>query len=259
MKWLLLLCCMFGWLALTACLPLVTPLPPLPSNTPGPPSETPTPTIVWFPPTATFTPLPTATLSLTPTLDTRPLYGALLWRDVFDDPAGWTTGRLPAGSLALGKNELSLAANGSQRTFLTSQRQNTILNDFYLEISASPSICRGADEYGLLVRTTSAPSFFRFVLTCDGRGRVDRVLEGQASSPQPLALNGAIPPGAPSSSRLGVWASGKDLRFYANGQYLFSVRDPGILSGGLGVFVRPAGPDAMTVNFSALSVYEVAR
>jgi hypothetical protein len=72
-------------------------------------------------------------------------------------------------------------------------------------------------------------------------------------------MNWAIPPGAPSASRLGVWALGKELHFYANEVYLFSVRDPVLLAGGLGVFVRAAGEEAVTVNFSKLEVYEATE
>lgn len=248
----------FALAGLAACLPLLAPPPPPASATPPPATETPTPTIVWFPPTPTFTPLPTATLSITPTLDTRPRYGGLILEDDFSDPALWTLGRVPAGNMALGVNELSLVVS-KERGYLFSLRQGTSLGDFYAEITASPSICRGADEYGLLLRVSPSLEFFRFGLTCDGRARVDRLLSGLASAPQPPTASGAVPPGGPSVSRLAVWAVGKEMRFYANGEYLFSVRDPSLPSGGLGVFVRAAGEDSVTVNFSDLSVYEVIK
>jgi hypothetical protein len=56
---------------------------------------------------------------------------------------------------------------------------------------------------------------------------------------------------------MGIWALGKEMRFYANGQYLFSVRDSSILSGSLGLYVRAAATDAITVNFSDLVIYRV--
>jgi len=243
-------------LGLVACLPLMDPPPPLPSATPLPPTETSTPTIVWFPPTATHTPLPTVTLSLTPTLDTRPAFGDLIFADDFNDPAQWSLGVIPAGSMALGVDELSLVVS-RPRGYLFSLRQGTSLGDFYAELTASPSICRAADEYGLLLRVSPSLDFFRFGLTCDGQARLDRFLNGAASAPQPPTPSGAVPPGAPSQTRMAVWARGREMRFYANGQYLFSVNDPSLPSGGLGVFARAAGEDMVSVSFSRLEVYEV--
>jgi hypothetical protein len=243
---------------LASCLPVATALPPLPTDTPSPPTASPTGTIVWFPPTSTYTPLPPVTPGITPTLDLSPGYGSLIFSDDFLKPEFWTLGRSGAGSAALGKSELSLVVN-QPRGYLYSLRQETALSDFYLEMTASPSICRGTDEYGLLVRLVSLQDFYRFGLNCRGEARLDRLIGGEASSPFPPEINGAIPPGAPSTSRLGVWALGKEIRFYANGQYLFTVSDPVLRVGGLGVYSRASGDDTMTVNFSDLDVYQATR
>ena len=76
---------------------------------------------------------------------------------------------MSAGSVALGKNELSLGVS-QPPGYLFSLRRGTTLDDFYIEITASPSICRGKDEYGLLLRVSPSSDFFRFGLTCGGRG-----------------------------------------------------------------------------------------
>lgn len=242
---------------LAACLPVTAPMQLVPSTTVLPPSQTPTATTVWFPPTATFTPLPTVTLSITPTLDTRPHFGSLMFQDDFTQPENWTLGKMSAGSIAPGKNELSLGVS-QPPGYLYSLRRNTTLDDFYIEITASPSICRDKDEYGLLLRVSPNSDFFRFGLNCAGEARLDRYLAGEASSPKPPAPNGVVPPGAPSSSRLGVWAVGRDFRFYVNDIFLFSIRDASLPAGGLGIYVRAAGLDAVTVNFSDLKVYQAA-
>ena len=245
-------------LILSACLPASMPLPSTETPPPEPPTVTPTTTPVWFPPTATFTPLPTTTRSITPTIDARPSYGSLIFSDDFQKPELWALGRGPAGSAAFGKGEVSLVVN-QPRGYLYSLRQETTLENFYLEITAAPSICRGGDEYGLLIRLASTQDFFRFGLTCRGEARLDRVLSGQASSPHPAEFSGVVPPGAPSLSRLAVWALGKELRFYANGQFLFSISDNSLPRGGIGVYARAVGDDSVTVNFSELSVYEAER
>lgn len=242
---------------LASCTPLKTP-PPLPTDTPVPPTVTPTSTEVWFPPTPTFTRHPTPVGVTTPTIDIQPAYGEALFVDNFSDPSLWTMTRGPVGSVAIGVNELSIAIS-EPRGYLYSLRQGTQLGDYYAEITASPSICSGEDEYGVLIRVSPAFDFYRFSLTCDGQTRLDKYYNGTASSPQPLIYSSEVPPGAPSMSRLGVWANGIELHFYINDAYQFSVRDPSISSGTLGVFARSSGEGAVTVNFSNLVVYEVGR
>jgi hypothetical protein len=190
-----------------------------------------------------------------PTPDTRAVFGELILKDDFSQPEQWTTGKMSAGSIAFGKNELSLGISQPEG-YLFSLHKDVAVDDFYLELTASPSICRSKDEYGVLFRVTPGLDFFRFGLNCAGEARVDRFLAGSASSPQPPTVYGVIPPGAPSSSRLGIWAYGREIRFYVNGEYLFMIHDQSLPSGGLGVYARAAGPDEMTVNFSDLAVYE---
>ncbi len=226
-----------------------------PTETPLPPTTTPTATIVWFPPTPTITPLATGPGPALPAPDASPVPGELLLDDDFSDPAGWSTGRTGSGGIAYGSDELTLAIN-RPNGYLYSLRQGAKFGDFYLEITANPTICRGDDEYGLLLRVSPGLDFYRFSLTCDGQARVDKLFQGKASSPQGLTPSGAAPRGAPSQSRLAVQAKGKVLSFYINGEYQFSVRDPSLAVGGLGVFARAAGEDAVTVNFSDLQIYQ---
>ena len=244
-----------GMLAV-ACLPVASSSEPPPTDTPSPPTQTPSPTIIWFPPTATLTPLPMASPSISPTLNTQPEYGELIFEDDFSDAAAWMTGNTGSGSISSGKNELTLAVkrpNGYLYSLLTGIRPA----NFYAEVTASPTLCRDGDEYGILLRFTSEADFYRFSLTCNGQVRLDKLYQGKASSPQSLTPSGAVPRGAPSSSRLAVLADGRDLQFYVNDEYQFSVRDPSLTAGNLGVFARAEGDGAVTVNFSDLKVYQV--
>jgi len=243
-------------LGLNSCLTQPTLIPPTPTETISP-SETPTPTIVWFPPTATITPLPRSTLAPASPANILPDFGELIFQDIFDQPDLWQTGEMTAGSVAFGINELSLGVSQPEG-YLVSLRRDTSLSDFYLEVTANPSICRGEDEYGILFRVTPASDFFRFGANCAGEARLDRFLSGSASAPQPPTLSGVIPPGAPSSTRIGIWAAGREIRFYANGEFLFMVRDPSLTVGGLGLYARASGQNAVSVNFSNLSVYQVS-
>ncbi|NJD58010.1 MAG: hypothetical protein FIA98_01245 [Anaerolineae bacterium] len=227
----------------------------LPTDTPIPlPSATFTPTIIWFPPTTTYTPFPTPVI--TPTADLRPKTGQVLLEDDFSDPAAWSLSRTDAGSVALGKNELTIAI-AETNAYLYTLRDEPKFTDFYLEITAETSLCQKLDEYGVLFRLQSSGDYYRFALSCNGQVRLDRLINGQASSPQPWMLSGAVPPGAPATSRLGISAKGSAMSFFVNGEYQFSVQDPLLSSGSLGLFARSTNNMAVTVNFSDLLVYEV--
>lgn len=254
----LLLAWVFLSLSLSACnTTLRTQLSDTPTATPTfSPTLTLTATTVWFPPTATFTPVPT--LGIKPTATQHIESGAALFTDQFDDPSLWLLTRTSTTSIALGKNVLTLALN-QPGGYLFSLRNEPVIGDFYLEITASPSLCRAQDEYGVLLRVSPELDFYRFSLSCDGQTRLDKFFNGKASSPQPWMLSGSVPPGAPSSSRLAVWASGKEMRFFINGELQFTVQDPSLAAGTLGVFVRSAGENAVTVSFSGLIVREVNR
>lgn len=186
----------------------------------------------------------------------RPKVGRTLLEDDFSAQDGWTVSQSQSGSVAYGKDELTIAI-AETNAYLFSIREEPIFTDFYLEITAEPNLCSGLDEYGVLFRVSATIDYYRFSLSCDGQVRLDRVSGGQASSPQPWMLSGAVPPGAPSSSRLGISAIGEEMRFFVNGRYQFSVRDPMLTSGGVGVFARSVNKKAVTVNFSDLVISEV--
>jgi len=156
----------------------------------------------------------------------------------------------------LSKNKLTIAIT-VPKSYLSSVRRQPVFGNFYAEITASPNLCRGADEYGLLIRVASAQDYYRFSVACNGQTRLDRVYRGQASSPQPWIMGSRVPVGSPSTSRLAVWAVGDEMRFFINDEYQFTVHDPLLTSGALGVFARSAGESAETVNFSDLVVRNV--
>ena len=240
-------------IVLTACVPTTSNVP-LYTDTPIPPTATLTPTIVWFPPTATYTPYPTFTAIPLP--DERPGIGEPIFIDDFTDPSVWLLSTSSKGSVAMGKGELTIVVK-EERAYLFSLRQEPVLDDFYAEITANPTLCRELDEYGLLLRVSGEADYYRFSLSCNGQVRLDRIYQGQASALQTWLLSGAVPPGAPSFSRLGAWVVGNEMRFFVNDEFQFGVSDPLILDGKLGVFARSASDMAATVNYSDLKVWEV--
>lgn len=250
----LLITCLLVTGLLAGCAP-PTLIPATPTATLIP-SETPTPTVVWFPPTATKTPVPK--VEPTATLEMRPNVGELIFEDDFSSQGAWLLGQSAKGTVAMGQNELSMVIV-QPKAYLFSTRTEPTFGNFYAEINASPNLCTGLDEYGLLFRTRSIGDFYRYSLSCDGQVRLDRVVGGTAGSPQPWLVSASVPRGAPSNSRLGVWAVGRELRFFINGAFQFSVSDSYHGSGILGVFARSAGENAVTVSFSDLKVYQIGQ
>jgi hypothetical protein len=236
-------------LLLVACLPVDLAAP---TETPHPTeTATPTETIVWFPPSATATQLLVPTYTGTP--DMSPGIGRVTLEDDFSDEEVWDIATSDSGSATINRNHLTLAVQPGY--YLASMRRELPLSDFYAEITARPSLCRGEDNYGLVVRGVGS-SFYRFVLACNGMIRAERISSGTRQPLQEPIPSGDAP-GAPGEVRMGIWAVGSELRLFLNGRYQFSVVEPTFPSGALGVFVRSTGETPVTVTFSDLTVYEV--
>ncbi|MFZ5856512.1 MAG: hypothetical protein ACOYZ6_06755 [Chloroflexota bacterium] len=236
-------------LLLTSCSALERPT--LGTATPVPPTVTPllSPTVVWFPPTET--PTPSVLTAPTATPDYMPGLGRTLYTDDFTDPASWSD----LGTDYIRDGRLTLAA--SDGTYLTTLHNDLILSDFYAEVTAHLSLCRAADEYGLLVRAIPT-SYYRFSVSCNGELKADRITNSQRV---PLKLPYPTldaPRGSPAEVTLAVWAVGRELRFFVNGHYQFSVDDPVFPSGSLGFFVRAAEDSPVTVSFTDLVVRAVS-
>ena len=185
----------------------------------------------------------------------RPGIGLLLLEDEFTEGDPWTTGSDDAGVAAVSGGNLHLTLR-EERSYLFSLRTAPVFTDFYAEITASPSLCQGEDEYGLLVRAKDG-DHYRLALNCDGSVKVDRYLGGSLTRQAGWLQDLAIPALAPSSSRLGVWASGDQMHFFVNDMYMFSVRDTQLYLGTLGVFVHASGAGDVSVSFDDLQVWTI--
>jgi len=215
-------------------------------------TPSPSPTIVWFPPSATLP--PQALTTQMPTPEQNPGIGAVSLSDDFSSPNLWDVAASDEGSAAVSENQLTLAAGPG--VYIISLRKGLILNDFYAELTARPSLCRDQDEYGLLVRA-SAAAYYRLALICNGTLRLDRVTSHSHQILQPAIPSGDVPNGAPGEVRMGVWAVGSDLRFFLNGHYQFSVNDKNYPSGTLGVFAHSLADTPVAITFSDLTIYDV--
>lgn len=237
---------------LTSCSALdawnITPTPVIPTETPLP-----TATINWFPPSATPTPRTFSTPLPTPEL--RPGLGDVLIEDDFSDPSLWDLAASNQASSTVDENRLTIAVQSG--VSMLSLRNDLVLANYYAEITARPSLCRGEDNYGMLVRASGSASYYRIVLACNGTVRVERLINGARLVLQQPLPSADAPPGAPGEVRIGVWAVGREMRIFLNGRYQFSINDPNIPSGSIGVFVRSVGNTAAIVSFSDLSIRSV--
>ena len=239
-----------GFLLLSACQPSEPILPtetPIPSDTPPPTS-----TVIWFPPspTPTLKALPTTS----PTPELNPGVGEIILQDNFSDASLWDTAVSDQGTAAIGRNRLSLSAQPG--IYLASLRRDVPLGNFYAEITAHLSLCRGDDSYGIIIRSTG-DSFYRFTLSCNSLVSVERIKSSVRLVMQEPTPSGDAPPGAPGEVRIGIWAMGSEMRLFLNGRFQFSIKDPNSPSGAFGVFARGAGTTPISVIFSDLIVYDV--
>ena len=98
---------------------------------------------------------------------------------------------------------------------------------------------------------------YRFSLSCDGRARVTRIVDGQALIIRDWENFMQLPTTYPNNFRLGIWVRGKEMRFFYNDTQLFAMDNAVVVGGSLGMFARASEADSISVNFSDLSVYQL--
>ena len=230
---------------------------PLQDSPPATPTQaivsTPTATIVWFPPSETPTAQPVVTKQPTP--ERKPGIGDLLLTDDFSAARFWNPAVADEASINVSNNRMTIAVQPGVYAFRV--RQGPMFTNFYAELTALPSLCRDADEYGLLFRSPNNVAYYSFALSCNGTARAERVRLGKPTPLQDPVPSADVPPGPGGEVRLGVWVSGTLMRFFLNGRYQFSVVDPTYKSGAVGVFAHAMGGTPVTVLFSDLSVHAV--
>ena len=184
----------------------------------------------------------------------RPGLSTILLSDNFSDPTLWDVAASDQASAAIDSNRLNLAVQSD--VYITSTRHELILDDYYVEITARPNLCRGQDSYGLLIRANGG-TYYRFALACNGTAYVDRLSNGTKLNLLKPLPSGDVPPGAPGEVRIGVWAVGGDMRLFLNGRYQFSITDKSYHIGTIGVFVNSAGETPAIISFSDLMIRQV--
>jgi hypothetical protein len=184
----------------------------------------------------------------------KPGIGALILSDDFSDFASWDTAVSDQGSAAISRNRLTIVVQPG--IYLASMKHDLAVGNFYAEITARTSLCRGEDNYGLIVRA-AGNSFYRFALACNGSVFVERIKTGTRITLFEPVASGDAPLGAPGEARIGIWAVNAEMRIFLNDRFQFSIVDKSFPNGGFGVYARSTGDTPVTVTFSDLKVYDV--
>ena len=237
--------CTLDWLPL----PTATPTQPTATATTTP---TPTNTRVWFPPTETHTPLP-GSMNRTATPDVRPLSNQIILTDDFSDEQRWEQVSSTIGTASYGVNELTLALKG-ERGSLYSFSLNQIPNDYYLEMMIEPNLCSGSDQYGVVFRSQSPQEFYRFSMSCDGQVRLDLVRGSSSVRLVETEQSAQLFSGPYAKLRLAFWVQGDGVKVFINDVVQAEYYRLQWYAGGLGLFGRSNGDNALTVSFSDLTM-----
>lgn len=227
-----------------------------PTLTPTTTSTT-TPTIVWFPATATTTPVPN--ISPTPQstyASQREGIADLLINDNFNNQTLWQTYESSAGNVAYGVNALNLAV-AAQSASLSSISQHTLPENFYLEFSLQISLCDTEDQIGILFWYLNKGDHYRLLMTCDGQLRLELIQGGESIVVHNWEMSSQVNLTMPASNRIGVWVYQGRFQLFIDDALQFEDSVAQNRNGGLGFLARTTEGKAMTVRFSDLQVYQV--
>jgi hypothetical protein len=214
-----------------------------------------TPTVVWFPSTPTLAVQSTPTAA--PDQVLKPGVGALLFKDDFQTADHWERVVSTQGNIIPGDGKLNLSVR-SNRGELVALRKDTVLDNYYAEVTVQVNLCQGEDVLGMVFRTNGQNSYYRYLVDCNGRETAQVVIGGAPTPLYDWAPSGELVTGLVKPFTLGVWASKDMLRFFINDQLQFEVQRGTYLSGGIGFYVRSAGNPILSVAFDDLSVYDVS-
>jgi hypothetical protein len=140
------------------------------------------------------------------------------------------------------------------------------LEDFYLELKATPLTCSGKDAYGLIFRGPphQAGVSYGYVVafTCDGNYFIYRLDSGDpfiAADLASLAESEYIAKGTGNANVFGVLAEGDSLVFYANGHKIAEVTDDTYPAGRYGLFVRASETIDFTYRPDKLAYWDLSE
>lgn len=240
--------------------PTNTAPPAQPTATPQPATVTPT----EAPPTETATPAPTATATVPPTPDPNEGVGDVIYTDALAGNSTWNwtfTDEAASFGVSREQGQLNAIAKQSGTWRFVISPDTLRIGDQQIKVTARTNACAEQDEYALLFRgnvdANGVYSFYAFKLRCDGSAKLDLLRGTDTFVIVDWAKFDAIKPGAEADHAITVWARGPQMRFYVNGQYLFSAEDERLTSGFYGFYLYDRTNGNMSVSWKNLEVRAV--
>ena len=177
------------------------------------------------------------------------------WTDPFDSSNNWTTfvGRTSQVEISGGKLRYTVFKASVSPTWTTSWPQ---VSNFYMEVLAQmPTSCSGKDRFGLIFRSPDPSSGYRYEISCDGQYRLLVFGPDGASVVVAWASSEHLLAGPNQINRMGVWANGKIISLYINGESVAGLEHNDYRSGTFGFSITPEETDNFTAVFDDLTFW----
>ncbi|MFB0537519.1 MAG: hypothetical protein ACETWR_21345 [Anaerolineae bacterium] len=255
-------------MALAGVTPAPSPVPagatPTDTPVPPPPAATDTPTPTYTPtarPTPTGTPPPTDTPAPPDTPTSTPPPGpisvsglTIIYQEDFSDPqSGWERCCWWTGEVEYINGEMVVKDVSGPGEPPSYARPHLSFDNFVLEVDSRWSGGAVGGTYGLWFRYQDKENYYAFYIGNDGRYTIGKeandkwsvLLEGFSDA---INREGDL-------NRFHIEANGHDLRFFMNGQFLYSVRDVDHDLGDILLIARrPKGADFFEASFDNVIV-----
>ncbi len=118
--------------------------------------------------------------------------------------------------------------------------------------------CKAGDNWGMIFRMKDNANFYMFGVSCDGKYRLLKRVDGAWETIVDFADSDAI---ADLGQRnvLGVRAAGNQISLYTNDQFLVTVADGTFAEGVVGMYVGSRLTPNLTVSFDDIAVYTIGQ
>jgi hypothetical protein len=149
-------------------------------------------------------------------------------------------------------NQLRMTALNADKYEAMMLSTQPIIDDFYMEVTATTGECSGFDRYGLVFR---APGFtpiqgYLFGFTCDGMYSL-RIFDGvNFTAIVQWTHSELIHAGSNQTNQLGISAVGQELKLFANGKPLLELQDDRFSSGYFGLYIGAYSTPGFSVSYS---------
>ncbi|MEK7276094.1 MAG: hypothetical protein AAB342_00490 [Chloroflexota bacterium] len=116
--------------------------------------------------------------------------------------------------------------------------------------------CKAGDYWGLIFRYKDNANFYVFGVSCDGKYKLLKRLDGLFETIVDFTDSAAIRK-LGQKNVLGVRAAGDQISLYANDQFLTTVTDGAFAEGLIGLYVASRLTPNLTVVFDDITVYSI--